>query len=206
MRRWKRSERWYRVTESIVPWRDAAPTGAQATSRGAAALRHYQRFLDAAGLPYEELDAEALASRLGTHHYCFGLYSPDCSLVQPAALIRGIAECLPGNVALHENTPVLGIEQVPGGHWRVDCPAGSVRTPRVVLANNAFAARLGIGGSRLAVMYTYAGLTAPLPQDQLERLGSDPDWGLLPAHRLGTTLRRTADGRLLVRSFLRLRA
>src|SRR5690606_26722065 len=33
-----------------------------------------------------------------------------------------------------------------------------------------------------------------------ERLGSEPEWGLLPAHRLGTTLRRTADGRLLVRS------
>jgi len=50
-------------------------------------------------------------------------------------------------------------------------------------------------------MYTYAGLTAPLPATDLARLGSDPNWGLLPAHRLGATLRRTVDGRLMVRSF-----
>jgi glycine/D-amino acid oxidase-like deaminating enzyme len=34
----------------------------------------------------------------------------------------------------------------------------------------------------------------------LASLGTEPAWGLLPAHRLGSTLRRTADGRLLIRS------
>lgn len=37
-----------------------------ATARGAAALRDYQRFLDAAGLPYEARDADALQRWLGT--------------------------------------------------------------------------------------------------------------------------------------------
>ena len=49
-------------------------------------------------------------------------------------------------------------------------------------------------------MYTYAALTAPLSQAQLAHCGSDQQWGLLPAHRLGSTFRKTIDGRLLVRS------
>lgn len=172
-----------------------------ATARGVAALRDYQRFLDAARLRYEALDAGALARRLGTRYYRFGLYSPDCSLVQPAALIRGLADSLPESVSVYEHTPALGIERAAAGRWRLPCrDGGSVRARRVVLANNAFAARLGVGASRLAVMYTYAALSAPLAEQDLQRLGSDRDWGLLPAHRLGTTLRRTGDGRVLVRS------
>jgi glycine/D-amino acid oxidase-like deaminating enzyme len=73
---------------------------------------------------------------------------------------------------------------------------------KVMLANNAFARELGGAlRSRLVVMYTYAGLTAPLDEASLGRLGSEPNWGLLPAHRLGSTLRRTVDGRLMVRSY-----
>jgi len=187
-----------------------------ATARGERYLARYRAFLDAAGLEYERLDGDALAERLGTGYYRDGLYSPDCSLVQPAALIRGLADSLPSSVRLYEETPALSLARE-GDAWRIECPDGSLLAPQVVLANNAFArdvaaaagpaagrldARLrGRLRSRLAVMYTYAGLTAPLPTQDLRRLGCDPNWGLLPAHRVGTTLRRTIDGRLMVRSF-----
>jgi glycine/D-amino acid oxidase-like deaminating enzyme len=173
---------------------------AAATELGVAALRDYRRFLESADLPFETLDREELAARTGCAAYRFGLYSPDCSLVQPAALVRGLADCLPESVDLHENTPAIAIRRETPGVWVVECTAGRVRARRVVLANNAFAARLGVGRARLAVIYTYAGLTAPLAGDRAHRLGADREWGLLPAHRLGATLRRTADGRLLVRS------
>jgi glycine/D-amino acid oxidase-like deaminating enzyme len=108
---------------------------------------------------------------------------------------------LPENVRLFEETPAVAVTREADG-WRVACPYGSVKARRVLLANNAFARELGAGlRSRLVVMYTYAGLTAPLPASVLASLGGDIRWGLLPAHRLGTTLRRTADGRLMVRSF-----
>jgi glycine/D-amino acid oxidase-like deaminating enzyme len=171
-----------------------------ATPSGLAALGRYRRFLDAAGLPYEALDADALAARIGTHHYRFGLWSPHCWLAQPAALVRGLADALPPSVSLHEESPVLSVREAGRGLWHLRTPAARVRAPRVILANNAFAARLGVARSRLAVMYTYAGLTETLSAQRLAGLGSDSDWGLLPAHRMGTTLRRTADGRLLVRS------
>jgi glycine/D-amino acid oxidase-like deaminating enzyme len=172
-----------------------------ATARGVRYLENYRAYLDAAGLAYQRLDSAALEARLGTGYYRYGLYSPDCSLVQPAALIRGLADALPENVTLFEETPAIALERDANG-WRLECPKGTVRARRVLLANNAFARELGVGlRSRLVVMFTYAGLTAPLPESVLAGLGADTHWGLLPAHRLGTTLRRTADGRLMVRSF-----
>ncbi|MFU8816672.1 MAG: NAD(P)/FAD-dependent oxidoreductase [Pseudomonadales bacterium] len=172
-----------------------------ATARGVRYLENYRAFLDAAGLAYERLDSDALEARLGTRYYRYGLYSPDCSLVQPAALIRGLADALPVNVRLYEETPAVAVERE-ADVWRVDTPGGMLRAPRVLLANNGFARELGAGlRSRLVVMYTYAGLTAPLEPTLLDALGSEASWGLLPAHRLGSTLRRTAEGRLMVRSF-----
>ena len=172
---------------------------AAAGAAGVAALRNYRAFLDAALLPYETLDRQQLNDRLGTHFYQEGLYSPHCYLVQPAALIRGLADSLPPRVALYENSPVVAIEH-DRGTWTARTPKANVHAPLLVLANNAFCKKLGVAGSRLVAMYTCAAMTEPLSSKSLDSLGSDPEWGLLPAHRLGSTLRRTADGRLLIRS------
>jgi glycine/D-amino acid oxidase-like deaminating enzyme len=169
---------------------------AATTPQGLRALDAYRSFLDAAGLPHTVLDAGELAGRLGTDHYRRGLHSPDCSLAQPAALIRGLADALPPSVTLHEHSPVTAIERH-GDRWHLATDAGTVEARRLVLANNAWAGALGSAPERLTPVYTYAALTGPLG-DALP--GSDPEWGLLPAAKLGTTLRRTADGRLLVRS------
>lgn len=175
-----------------------------ATERGARRLKRYRRYLDAAGLECRRLDGNELEQRTGSPYYRCGLYTPDCTLVQPAALIRGLADNLPLNVRLYEETPALSMAREPGG-WRLECPNGSVLTPTVVLANNAFARELTAGDgtlrARLAVVYTYVGLTEPLDRESLARLGSEAGWGLLPVHRLGTTLRRTLDGRLMVRAY-----
>jgi glycine/D-amino acid oxidase-like deaminating enzyme len=172
---------------------------AAAGAAGVAALREYRAFLEAADLSHEFLDRDELQHRLGTGFYREGLYSPHCYLVQPAALIRGLAATLPPAVSLYENTPAIAIERS-GNDWSVRTPGASLRAPRLIVANNAFCKDLGIGESRIVAMYTYAALTEPLPRSIIDTLGSDTNWGLLPAHRLGSTLRRTADGRLLIRS------
>ncbi len=172
---------------------------AAAGGEGLAALEAYGAFLEAAELPYERLDRAELKQRIGTEFYRAGLYSPHCYLAQPAALIRGIAATLPASVGLYERSPALGIKRT-GKTWRVQTPRGNVTARSVIVANNAFAKSLGVGSFRVAAIYTYAALTNPLPREHLARLGSDPAWGLLPAHRLGSTLRRTTDARLLIRS------
>jgi glycine/D-amino acid oxidase-like deaminating enzyme len=172
---------------------------AAASSVGLKSLTNYTQFLEGAGLPYRQLDQAQIRQELGTDFYQSGLYTPDCYLAQPAAVIRAIFSQLPSTITLFENTPALKINQRLG-QWKVTTPDGELTSTKLVLANNSFAKELGIARSRMAAVYTYAGLTPQLDKQLLDSLGSVSNWGLLPAHRLGSTLRRTADGRLLVRS------
>lgn len=173
---------------------------AAAGNTGLLAIDAYRDFLQAAGLPFDELDRRMLQRKIGTTFYERGLYSPHCYLAQPAALIRSLVATLPRHVTLFEESPVICVTRNTSD-WSVSTPAATLRAKQLVLANNAFAKELAGGRSRVATIYTYAGLTAPLDPALLDKLGSDTNWGLLPAHRLGTTLRRTDDGRILVRSF-----
>jgi glycine/D-amino acid oxidase-like deaminating enzyme len=173
---------------------------AAAGNEGTIALHRYRAFLEAAELPFEVLDRHDLEQRIGTRFYRHGLFSPHCYLAQPAALVRGLAAQLPPSVRIHERTPITRLANR-NGQWSLASPTANIRAQNVIVANNAFCKGLGIGSSRIVAMYTYAALTRPLPPDTLATLGSETRWGLLPAHRLGSTLRRTPDGRLLVRSF-----
>ncbi|UEQ03743.1 FAD-binding oxidoreductase [Halomonas profundus] len=165
---------------------------------GQRALSQYEEFLKAAGLSCQTLNGSQLAERIGTRYYTQGIYSPDCYLVQPAALIVGLADSLEAGIELHEHSPATQI--VPDGKkWRVTTPEGEVTAGQVILANNAFSRALGADPSRLTAIYTYAAITDPLPQPERQRI-AETTWGLLPAHRLGCTLRTTADGRLMIRS------
>lgn len=181
---------------------DIARTGtyrAAASDIGARSIARYEAFLQAADLPYEKLTSSDLQQRMGSSYFQEGLYSPHCYLAQPAQLIRTLFSTLPDAVSCFENTPALNIE-TRGGKWHVTTPKGNIQCDKLFLANNAFAKSLGIGESQLVAMYTYAGLTPALPESLYSQLGSDASWGLLPTHRLGSTLRRTADQRLLIRS------
>jgi glycine/D-amino acid oxidase-like deaminating enzyme len=170
-----------------------------ASSAGLKSLNNYKQFLEGAGLPYRSLDQTQLKAELGTDFYQSGLYSPHCYLAQPAAVIRAIHSQLADSITLFENTPALKINNS-DGKWTVTTAEGEMTCSNLVLANNSFAKEQGIARSRLAGIYTYAGITPPLDPELLDSLGSVHNWGLLPTHRLGSTLRRTADDRLLVRS------
>ncbi len=173
---------------------------AAAGNAGEMALDRYRAFLEAAELPFQSLNRDQLQKKLGTRFYRRGLYSPHCYLAQPAALIRALAKQLPSSVTVYERTPVTRLAKR-GDYWVLTTPQANIRAGRVILANNAFCKGLGTAGSRIVAMYTYAALTRRLPDEVLATLGSDSSWGVLPAHRLGSTLRRTSDGRLLIRSF-----
>jgi glycine/D-amino acid oxidase-like deaminating enzyme len=169
-----------------------------AGKQGLKSLHQYAAFLEAAQLPYQDLNRSEMEQHLGTQFYQRGLYSPHCYLAQPAALIRCLADELPDKVHLFENTPAIDLKRS-GGRWLIKTADGEISAKKVMLANNAFAKSLGIGKSQLVAMYTYAGITPVLDPALLQTLGSDTSWGLLPTHRLGSTLRKTEDGRLLVR-------
>lgn len=173
---------------------------AAAGRAGTRALEKYGNFLESAKLDHVVLNQNELAKRIGTDFYQAGIYSPHCHMVQPAAMVRGIADALPSSVTLYENTPAIGLNKTKSG-WQITTPHGQVTANQVILANNAFSRKLVHASRRIAVIYTYAALTERLDREQLQSLGSDPAWGLLPAMRVGSTFRRTEDGRVLTRAF-----
>lgn len=159
-----------------------------------------QGMLDAAaahGLAHARLDGAALAARIGTDYYRCAARLDVGYVVQPAALIRGLADALPANVRLHENAPVLGFDGA--SPWVLRTPEARIVADRVVLAANAGVRHFGVWKPRLATIYTYAAITEPMREGDLAGLGA-PAWGLLPAHRLGATMRRVGTDRHLVRS------
>jgi glycine/D-amino acid oxidase-like deaminating enzyme len=173
---------------------------AAAGTPGENAIKKYRSFLQAASLEHVTLDRDQLSERIGTDFYRTGIYSPHCYMVQPAALVRGLADCLPPSVTLYENSPAIRLDKA-GTGWKITTPGGSVQAERVILANNAFSRKLVRASRRIAVIYTYAALTERLDEEFLRSMGSDTNWGLLPALRVGSTFRRTEDGRVLVRAF-----
>lgn len=188
------------VRDLAIPcgWNASDKYYAAATPAGEDALGAMMDKYRSWGVGHRRLDAAELRERVGTSYYRSGFSSGENVFVQPAALVRGLADTLPAGVRLMEHTAVDAISG--SGPYGVRTTRGTFEAPTVLLANNGFAKSLGFLRDRLITIFTYAGLTPVLPDATLAQLGVGAEWGILPAHRLGTTLRRTGDGRLLVRS------
>ena len=179
-------------------WAWAGKTHAACTDRGARHLDHFTASLDHIDEAYEVFDEAATVDRLGIDFYTRSVHTPGTVQMQPAALVRGLADHLPSNVTLHEQSPVVDLDIGPPHLLRTD--AGSVRTPELVLANNGFAEGFGIARGRLIPVVTWGSMTRPLTDEESASIGGDRTWGVIPADPSGTTVRRLADGRILVRN------
>ncbi len=179
-------------------WSWTGKTHAACTDRGAKDLQHFAATLDRIDEPYELLDADAMVDRLGIDHYHRGLHTPGTALMQPAALCRGLATNLPANVTVHEETPVTWLDAGPPHELWTD--GGSVRTPELLLATNGFLAGFGFYRRHLIPVVTWGSMTRPLTDDESASIGGQRTWGVIPAAPSGTTVRRLADGRILVRN------
>ncbi len=159
---------------------------------------NYLRYLEAMEVSHTPLDGEELAARLGTTHYRAGVHIHQGALLQPAALVRGLADSLPTNVRLYERSPVLGVEN--GAPLTLKLADGEVRTDRLILATNYESAKLGYL-SRYLIGSTLSGsFTRVLNDEELASLGSLKEWGILSVHNAGATLRLTVDRRLCLRN------
>lgn len=169
-----------------------------ATVAGETAVRDLQKIAEALDVPHRLLDTDQLVERIGTSYYRLGILTDVGHLVQPAALVRGLADSLPSNVRFYENTPAVNIRRE--GKWLIETPDARISADIVVVAANAAVKNFGYLRDRLVTIYTYIGLTQSMKPADSAKLGAMPSWGLLPAHRLGTTLRRAGTDRFVVRS------
>lgn len=165
---------------------------------GVAVLEAYRSGLEKIGRHAEMISGAALPDHIGTSYYKQALYIPGTILLQPAALVKGLAESLPANVTLYEYTPITAIDysdKVTLVHER-----GSITADKLILTNNAFAAHFGFLRGRLLPTFLYGSLTRPLTAEEQAKLGGKPVWGVIPAHPFGSTVRRTVDNRILIRN------
>lgn len=161
-------------------------------------LRHHAHELQALGEPYEWLEQAELARRLGTSFFHAGIYTPGCILLNPAALTRGLADSLPDNVTLFENSAVTRLEY--GPRVVASTAQGAVSAGRLILANNGSASQLPGFQRQLFNVASYGSLTQPLTPQQRARIGDIDEWGVTPANAVsGATMRYTRDHRLLIR-------
>ena len=173
---------------------------AAATDQGRAKIEAMRSGAETHGFAHRYLSREALSTMIGTSYYQCGLKIDDGFLMQPAKLVRGLAASLPAQVKLYEQSPVLELAPAARGMgWRLRTPQAEIEAEQVVLATNAAIKAFGFWRDRLVTIYTFAGMTGPMRPEEISTLGV-PVWGVLPAHRLGTTVRRVDDSRLMVRS------
>jgi len=166
--------------------------------RGIRVLDAYRRGLDKLGEPYEMIAGEDLPAHIGTGFYRQALFTPGTMLVQPAALVRGLADSLPSNVTLYENTAITEVAY--GDKTVLGHRGGRIVADQLILANNAFGARFGFLQQTVLPMFLYASLSRPLTEAEQAQLGGKPFWGVIPADPFGSTVRRTHDQRILVRN------
>ncbi len=185
--------------ESIdCDWRPEGKIHAAASDSGAKSLEAFAHSLDAVDEEYTMLDRHELKQRFGTDFYRVGLLAPHTVLVNPAALVRGLAETMPDNVSVFEDSMVTDVNY--GPPHLMATARGSVRSPSLVLAANGFGAGFGFFPKHLLPLITWGSMTRQLTDAELERLGGDESYGIIPAHPAGTTVRRLPEGRILVRN------
>jgi glycine/D-amino acid oxidase-like deaminating enzyme len=162
-------------------------------------LKPFAEELDRLGEPYEWVDQNALSSILGTDHFSAAVYTPGCRLLNPAALVRGLADNLPENVHLYEDTPVTAIDV--SQRVNLETSKGSVSAPKMILGVNAFAPYFGFYQSRLLPFAADASLSRQLSEEEQKVYGCSKEWGVTPANAFASiTMRYTQDHRILIRN------
>jgi glycine/D-amino acid oxidase-like deaminating enzyme len=142
------------------------------------------------------LDAEETAERIRITDARGGLYNPHCATIQPARLARGLAravERLGGEI--FEQTTVTDYEG--GSDPKFVTDAGEVHAGAIVLAGEAYLARLRKLRRQVLPVYSLIVLTEPLSEAQWAEIGWEGRECVASNRYTVDYLSRTADGRIL---------
>jgi len=180
-------------------WRREGKYHAAATTKGEKLLQGFAASLDAIDEDYTRHDATDLKQVFGTDFYRSAIHAPHSYLVQPAAMVRGLAATMPENVTVYEDSMVTDLDVGPC-HMIRTAAGGQLASTSLVLANNGFVEGFGFFTKHLIPMITWGSMTRELTDAELDRLGGVESYGIIAAHPAGTSVRRTASKRILVRN------
>jgi glycine/D-amino acid oxidase-like deaminating enzyme len=142
------------------------------------------------------LDARETAERIRITGAEGALYNPHCATIHPARLARGLAravEHLGGEI--FERTTVTDYEG--GSNPKFVRDAGEVRAGALVLAGEAYLARLRKLHRQVLPIYSLIVLTEPLSEAQWDEIGWEGRECVASNRYTVDYLSRTADGRIL---------
>lgn len=180
-------------------WEDTCSIHAAHDPKNFEKLRHHAKAFGELGVDVRLIESADLAKRLGTSFYELGVQTRGGALLQPAMLGRGLAATLPETLECFEGSPVQKISRS-GDGWKVQLAGGSLTTPHVIVAVNAFFPRLGLKRLRVFPLALTASLTRPLTPREEDEIGHPATWGILSPQSLGATMRLTEDRRILIRN------
>ena len=177
----------------------------QAATDGAGiqSLQTFSRHLDGMNESYQLLDKDEMQAVMGTDYYSAGMFTPGCAQIQPSAYILGIAQRLNqlSHVQVFQSSPALKIMADKTGHT-IETPNGKIVAKKIILTVNGHIESFGFAQNRLMPIYTFASMTEPLNDNS--DLSGQLEWGLTPAHPMGTSVRRILDSnnqsRILIRN------
>ena len=153
----------------------------------------------AAGFPdhYRRLTTEELRARLAVAGGAGALYSPECAVVHPGRLVRGLARAVEkrGGV-IHERTPVIGFTT--GSRPALRTALGDVRARAIVLAGEAYLTELPKLRRRLLPVYSLIVMTEPVADSTWAEIGWRQRECVASMKLTIDYLSRTDDGRILM--------
>ena len=181
-------------------WNDWGQIYVSTSAPGEAHLDDVADGFQTLGIEHKAVSQDELEEITGTRFYNRGVRVDGGALVQPAAMMRGLGETLPANVTLYEDSPVTEIRADDG--FVLTTEGGTVRAPKLILAANLFTEEMGFKRHRVVPIASFGTLTRPLTDAERSHVGRESEFGLLPASPNGSTVRLTADGRILMRNTL----
>lgn len=139
------------------------------------------------------LDAESATAHLRATSVLGAVYTPDCAVLHPAKLVRGLARLVEARgVRIHERTRVTAFS--PG---RVDTEHGTVEAGVIVRATEAFTTQLPGLARALVPVYSLMIATEPLPDATWKEIGLDRRETFADFRHVIIYGQRTADGRMV---------
>ena len=153
----------------------------------------------AAGLGdhYTLLDRDDLRGRLTVDDGVAALYTPECAVVHPGRLVRGLAAAVERRGArIFEKTLVT--RWTAGARPCFHTESGDVKARVLVLAGEAYLSQLAATHRALLPVYSLIVLTEPLSDEQWANVGWERHECVASMRLTVDYLSRTEDGRILV--------
>ena len=179
-------------------WIDSGIYHTAADSSSEIECDHFINYLQKREIKHTPLSNEEVYDHLGTSWYKKGVKVDNGALMQPAKLVFGLAENLPGNVELYENTPVLNL--ILGKTNKVIVPDATITADKVIMACNYENFEGAKPKQRLVGVTLSGSITRVLTNEEFATLGSQSSWGVLSLHSGGATIRLTDDRRIAIRN------